>query len=176
MFEKDTYVVLDIPDEEWVERILQLRRKWDPGRATMPVEITVAGSGGVGPIEPGQDERTVHEALGRLASTTEPISVRLTSLREFPNTSLCYLEPVPPEPLIALHGAIASSGIRFKPSPFPFVPHCTIANVRPDAPGGLTEIEAFSPPSHSVSLSSMSLYSLTRTECRLLQRWPLGRK
>lgn len=174
MFEDDTYVVLDIPDAEWVSRILELRRKWDPWRASMPVEITIAGSGGVGPLEPGQDPAWVFDVLGRLASDIGPLSVRFESVQRFAGTALFYLEPLPAEPLIGLHKAVAESGIRFKPSNFPFVPHCTIANLRSPAQDGLQEVQTLAPPADAVVLHSMSLYSVRKTECRLLRRGPLG--
>src|SRR5205809_239975 len=51
----ETYIVLDVP-QPFASRVLDLRvQSGDDFRAALPVEITLIGSGGVGPITRHQD-------------------------------------------------------------------------------------------------------------------------
>ena len=62
-FKHDSYIVLDIPSPV-KEKIYEIRNYHkDTLRASLPVEITVAGSSGVGVIEPGQDKSFVFNTI-----------------------------------------------------------------------------------------------------------------
>ncbi|MEX2555816.1 MAG: 2'-5' RNA ligase family protein [Actinomycetota bacterium] len=136
-FEAGTYVCLDVP-EPVASRIMEIRRRHRDGfRAALPVEITVAGSGGVDVIEPGQDPATVLRLLDEIAARTPPIVARFGDSLRFPGTDVFVFALEDPAPFEALHGRIISSGIRFKPSPHGFFPHCTLRSRSP-----VTEAEA----------------------------------
>jgi len=62
MFEQPTYVVLEIPSPV-AEGIRAWRERFDPIVATFPVEITVIGSSGVGPLARDQDPAAVFATL-----------------------------------------------------------------------------------------------------------------
>ena len=55
----------------------------------------------------------------------------------FPNTDIFVLTLVDETPFRVLQHYLATSGIRFEPSPFPFTPHCTLRSRSP-----VTEAEA----------------------------------
>lgn len=62
-FEFDSYIVLDLPSPV-KEKIYDIRNHHkDTLRASFPVEITLAGSGGLGIIGPGQDKEFVFNTI-----------------------------------------------------------------------------------------------------------------
>ena len=122
----ETYVVLDLtgPGANEVRRIRK-QHGYDFYGA-LPVEVTVAGSGGLGTIAPDQRPVDVYSALDDIARQTSPITARFGPVLRFPGTSIFVLTPENPEPFVELHERIGRSGIRFEPSPFPFTAHCTL--------------------------------------------------
>lgn len=172
-FASDSYIVLDVPDSEWTHRVAELRKKADPWRARLPVEITVAGSGGIGPIEHDESEERVFQILQSLASSTCEITTRFARVECFPNTQLWHARCEPETGIIALHERIKQSGIRFRASAFAFVPHCTIANLSA-SPQMAADIAEFPLPQKEVVLSSLSVYTLTANECIKRASWKLA--
>jgi 2'-5' RNA ligase len=122
----DVYVVLDLsgPAASAV-RSIRTRYSYDYLGA-MPVEITVAGSGGVGSPAEREDPRPFFAALDEIVESTAPIHGRLNTTRRFPETDVFFVQPEDPDPIVALHERIATCGIKFDPAQFPFVPHCTL--------------------------------------------------
>lgn len=122
----ETYVVLDLagPGACEVRRIRQ-RHGYDFYGA-LPVEITVAGSSGLGSPAPDQDARAVFLALEAVAAETPVIMARFGPVLRFPDSDIFVLTMEDPDPFIDLHERISRSGVRFMPSPFPFTPHCTL--------------------------------------------------
>jgi 2'-5' RNA ligase len=172
-FEKDTYVVLDLPASDWTEKILEMRRLVDPWRANLPVEITVAGSGGIGPIEQNESQAEVFQILEKIAANTPPISVTFDRVEHFPNTKLYHARCHADGQIIVLHEKIKRSGINFRPSDFPFVPHCTIANLaKHSSEVDIDQILHLLPQS-VIELSSVSVYTLSGSDCTLRGRWGL---
>jgi 2'-5' RNA ligase len=92
----------------------------------LPVEITVAGSSGLGSPAPDQDARDVFSALDQVAEDTPAITARFGPVLRFPDTDIFVLTMEDPDPFVDLHERIGRSGVRFLPSPFPFTPHCTL--------------------------------------------------
>jgi 2'-5' RNA ligase len=92
----------------------------------LPVEITVAGSSGVGPIPPGTDRDKTEAALKSVLAGLKPFSVRFQEIRRFPNTNIFYLAPQERQPFDRIYEALAASGITFAPSRWPYNPHCTL--------------------------------------------------
>jgi hypothetical protein len=63
MFETNTYVVLDVP-EPFASAVMGIRKRHrDEFRSSLPDEITVAGSNGVGELEPAQPSEDVFALL-----------------------------------------------------------------------------------------------------------------
>lgn len=122
----DVYVVLDLSGPAAAAvRFIRAQYSYDYLGA-MPVEITVAGSGGVGSPSHRGDPRPFFAALDEIVQSTAPIRGRLNTTLRFPGTDVFYAQPEDPQPIVALHERIATCGIEFDPAQFPFVPHCTL--------------------------------------------------
>ena len=119
------YVVLEIPSP--VSGVIQsMRDSLNTLTARLPVEITVAGSSGVGPIPIGTDRKQTEDCLEAMLSSWKPFRVRFQEIRRFPNTDIFYLAPKEREPFDRIHQALISSGIPFGSNPWPYNPHCTL--------------------------------------------------
>jgi 2'-5' RNA ligase len=110
------------------ERIRAIHAEFDPklGRLTPP-HLTVAGSSGVGPIDPRTPLPALEAALGPIAAATPPLVLPLGRPHRFPGTEIISLPLDPHGPLRALHDAIAQSGLAFARSRFAFSPHVTLS-------------------------------------------------
>lgn len=64
--------------------------------------------------------------LDRIAANTMVIAGQFGSMLRFPDTDIFVLTMEDPQPFIDLHQRIGESDIKFLPSPFPFMPHCTV--------------------------------------------------
>ena len=68
-FEHPTYIVLDLP-KDMADKIMKIREdNKDEFRTSLPAEITVAGSSGVGILTKGQDEKAVYRNIEEIAKT-----------------------------------------------------------------------------------------------------------
>jgi hypothetical protein len=122
----DVYAVLELSGPAAAAvRSIRARYSYDYLGA-MPVEITVAGSGGVGSPSKRSDPRPFFAALDEIVESTAPIRGRLNTTHRFPGTDVFYVQPEDPQPIVALHDRIATCGIEFDAAQFPFVPHCTL--------------------------------------------------
>lgn len=127
----NTYVVLDIPSP-YADEVLVLREQQrDFFRWSLPAETTVSGSSGTGPIANDESLDLVVTALDRVAAETAPIRTSFGPVRRFPQSDVFYLSFVDERPFDELHRRIASSGLRFQTTPFPFAPHCTLRTRSP---------------------------------------------
>lgn len=172
-FAANTYAVLDVPSPV-AERVMAIRQKHrDELRMALPVEITVAGSTGVGEFEAGQDPAHVFAVLDAIAADTAPIYASFASVIRVPNTDIFVLTLADEHPFRALHERIALSGIRFQPSPFPFAPHCTLRSRSPvsDQEAGDLLAERIL---DGFVLDTLSIYMLDQLPCTLLHRVPLA--
>lgn len=154
----NTYVVLDIPSP-FAERVLAIReRQRDRFRFSLPAEVTVSGSSGTGPLAPDLDLDRVRAVLDRIAADTAPIRASFGPVRRFPNSDTFYLSFVDERPFRALHERIASSGLRFQQTAFPFGPHCTLRT----RPATVTEGDALVSErvDGAFTLDTLSLYDL----------------
>jgi hypothetical protein len=133
----NTYVVLDIPSPH-ADEVLAIRgQQQDFLRWSLPAETTVSGSSGTGPIATDESLDHVIAVLNRIAAETTPIRASFGPVRRFPQSDVFYLSFVEERPLHDLHRRIASSGLRFQATQFPFGPHCTLRTRTP-----ITEAEA----------------------------------
>jgi 2'-5' RNA ligase len=127
----ETYVVLDVP-EPFAGRVLALRRQArDDFRAALPVEITLIGSGGAGPITRDQGSRSVTEAVRAVIGATTAIETSFGAPHRFPGSDVFAFPLVPAEPIVDLHVRLRAAGLVCRPSAWPFVPHCTIRSRAP---------------------------------------------
>ena len=87
MIEQRSYIVAEIP-EPVRSQIQILRDSLNTPTRKLPVEITLAGSSGVGPIPVGTDLSLVKRHLDRTLSDISPFRARFSAIRTFPNTSV----------------------------------------------------------------------------------------
>ena len=174
-FQQPTFIVLNAP-APIAQAVKALRRRFDPDRAELPVEVTVAGSNGLGLLSPGQDPVEVFKIFDKIISATSPIDVKFGPMRKFPDTSIFFLDITPADEIRTLQQKFAESGILFIESPFPFEPHCTV-KLR----GDITDKEAesllsFHLQSPNVTLNTVSIYIHDEAvqQPRLLHRANLG--
>lgn len=172
-FPFDTFVVVDMPAhvEDHVRRI---RTAYGSARQFLPVEITVAGSSGVGVFDVTQEPDEALRAVERIARATAPFPLGFSQVTRFPESGVFYYQIADPAPLVTLHEQITTSGLRFKPNPFPFSPHLTI-DTFDDATADLErELLALPLPAGPFPVMSLSVYSLHGWDCHRLHAFPLG--
>lgn len=124
-FADPTYIVINVPSPA-ADAVREIRRRFDPARADMSVEITLAGSGGLGTVLEGQAPEAVFAAVDRIAAATEPFTAHFGVINRFPDCGICYYTVLPAEPFIEMQQMLAESPVRFNPCPFPYTPHCTL--------------------------------------------------
>ena len=158
-FPRNSYVVLDLPSPV-ADQVLAIReRHGDFFRGSLVAETTLIGSGGAGPIETSEDPARVYATLDEIASSTAPIRARLGPVRRFPNSDVFYFSFVDEAPLVKLHARIASSGLRFAPVPFPFVPHVTARTRTPITDAEASELHSMR-IAEEFTLDTLSIYQL----------------
>lgn len=136
-FASESFVCLDVP-EPYAGKVMDVRQRHrDEFRSSLPAEITVAGSSGVGVIEEGEDPQKVRRILDEIAESTSPIRASFGPVLRFDGTDIFVLTLNDAAPVEALHNRIADSEIRFKATPHQFFPHCTLRSRGP-----VTEEEA----------------------------------
>jgi len=158
-FPRNSYVVLDLPSPVADQVVAIRERHGDFFRGSLVAETTVIGSGGAGPIDTSEDPARVYRTLDEIASSTAPIRARLGPVRRFPNSDVFYFSFVDEAPLVELHARIASSGLRFAPVPFPFVPHVTAITRAPITEAEASELLA-TRIANEFSLDTLSVYQL----------------
>ena len=92
--------------------------------------VTVAGSSGMGPINPATTVEELQEKLGVIASETAPIALRFGQPTRFMQTEIVVLPLDPHGPLRTLHERIQLCGLRSAPPRFFFTPHVTLSLYR----------------------------------------------
>ncbi len=141
-FQHESYIVLDLPSPV-KEKIYDIRNYHkDKLRASFPVEITLAGSGGVGVIKPGQDKEFIFNTIKNIAEKTSPIMASFKDVLRFPGTDLFVFTLKDEEKFRLLHEEIIKSGIKFNPNKFPYKPHCTLRSRTPITDNEVEEIMA----------------------------------
>jgi 2'-5' RNA ligase len=138
--------------------------------ARLPVEITIAGSSGVGPIPRDVDASLVEGNLVRVLSQFRAFSTRFSAIRCFPNTSTYYLELVDRSPFDQLHQAVRDSGIPFSKTPWPFNPHCTLRAGEPFSAEAADELLKRPIPRDEFRIDTVSIYGVDQSfaDCKLL--------
>src|SRR4029077_12977456 len=130
MIEYRSYIVAEIP-EPVRSQVQALRNSLNTLTAKLPVEITLAGSSGGGPIPAGTDLSLIQRCLDRTLSGISRVRARFSAIRTFPNTSIFYLEPFDRSPFDHLHQKLRISGIPFSEIQWPYSPHCTLRGGEP---------------------------------------------
>lgn len=168
-FTADTYICLDIPSP-FAEQVMNIRvQQQDTFRASLPVEITIVGSSGVGVFDETQNEHEAFAMLDAIASETSPIVASFGKVIRFPNSDIFVLTLADELPFRTLHQRIANSSIRFKPSPFPYTPHCTLRSRSPISKQEANELLSLQVQG-TFTLDTMSVYMLDKLPMTCLHR------
>jgi len=175
MFSSPTYIVLDVPPPA-SDYIKKLRARFDPERADVSVEVTIAGSSGLGTVAAGQNPGQVFRTLSTVASEFSPFVSSFVKIKKFRGTGITYFELSNPLNFIQIHNALESAGILFNPNPFPFTPHCTIRLKKGIRIKEIRESILTAPPECEFLISTMSVYTYDNEKIRskLLYRTHLG--
>jgi 2'-5' RNA ligase len=156
--EGGTFIVLEFA-EPFASHVVELRRSCgDAFRASLPAEITVAGSSGLGSPVAGQALDHVEDEMSRLAARIAPIHGEFGPMLRFPGTDLFVFTVNDETPFRSLHRQFATSGLAFESSPFPFKPHCTISGNRVTADEARRRLELTLPG--RFLLPTLALYGL----------------
>jgi 2'-5' RNA ligase len=157
-----TGLVFDLPQGRWMDEVTRLRSRHDPVRLRFPIEITVVGSSGLGWFSEGQTD--LMRRVGEVARACSPFSFRFDGVKCFPESSAYYLSPADDIGFHDFQRRLANCGLRFEPSPYEYVPHCTIAILAADAAAEAhAEVRAFPVPSDNIRVSSVSFWSVDQS-------------
>ena len=166
-FPVDTYIVLDLPAAV-ANHVLSLRRRLDFFFETIPAEITLTGSSGVGPVSQEQDAAIFVETLERIAANTEPIETHFKGVNPFDNSGVYFLEPSDQTPFRALHQQSADSELSFRTCQFDYFAHCTIKIDQERTIQDPESILSLDWPKASFTLNDLRVYSLKEVDCKML--------
>jgi hypothetical protein len=161
MLENPSYIVAEIP-EPVRSRIQTMRNSLNTLAAKLPVEITLAGSSGVGPIPAGTDISFIERQLDRVLLQRRAFSTRFSAIRSFPNTAIFYLEPYDRFPFDELHQLLRGSDIPFNGIQWPYNPHCTLRGGAPLTAEAVSELLSLSYPKEEFLVDAVSVYELDR--------------
>ena len=170
-----SFIVAEIP-EPVRSQVQAMRDSLNTLTAKLPVEITLAGSSGVGPIPPGTDLSLVQHHLEQILPHFSPFRARFAAIRSFPNTAIYFLEPFDRAPFDQLHQALRDSGIPFSANQWPYNPHCTLRGGKPLDAAAASELASRPFPQEEFCINTISVYQLEpRTiECKLVLQRTLG--
>ncbi|WP_461672498.1 2'-5' RNA ligase family protein [Priestia megaterium] len=125
-FKHDTYIVLELPIKIH-EQVMTIKMKFnDEIEMVTPADITIAGSSGVGLLDPAQEPQAVYSILDNIALKIKPIKTSFVEVTRFPSTNIFFFSFKDETPFHDLHREIAHSNIRFLKNEFPFKPHVTL--------------------------------------------------
>jgi 2'-5' RNA ligase len=170
------YIVAEIP-EPVRSQVQAIRDSLNTLTAKLPVEITLAGSSGVGPIPAGTDLLRIERRLDRTLPDIAPFRARFSAIRAFPNTSIFFLEPFDRSPFDHLHQELRRSGIPFSGIRWPFNPHCTLRGGERLSAEAAFELTCRPFPREEFLIDTVSVYQLDETsaDCKLLCQRTLAR-
>lgn len=118
------------------DRIAAIQREFDPKlAASSPPHVTIAGSSGVGPMDPTTPIEEIRAALAPIAASTPPLVLPFGHPIRFMQTTIIVLPLDPHGPLRTLHERIARSGLKFERPRFAFTPHSTLSFYPTHPPG-----------------------------------------
>lgn len=170
-----TGLVFDLPHAPWMGDVMRLRAAHDRVRVGFPIEITVVGSSGLGWFSPSIAREELVQKVRAVARTFSPFAFRFGSVNCFPDSSVYYLQPLEDEPFRAFQAKLATTDLSFEPTPYSYVPHCTIAEAPRDSPASVRDELARCPvPDHDIQVTSVSFYAMDREAQRCYQHERVG--
>lgn len=155
----NTHIVFDAP-EPISTKVMALRKKYnDLFRSSLPVEITLTGSSGIGVLDQNQNPQHVYDEINNIATRIKPVKTSFGSVIRFPNTDIFVFSLTDEDLVTNLHNELKLSPIKFHNNPFPYKPHCTIRSVSPITIEDEQEIY-MNTISDEFILDTISVYSL----------------
>ena len=153
-----SYVVLDVPEPQ-ASAVMSIRvAHADLFRAALPVEVTLTDS-----FEPSQAVSEAFAVLDEIGADTPPIYASFAGAHRFPDSETFVMRLSDDEPFRALRDRLMSTSLRFAPSQYEFVAHCTLRTrspVRPDEAEQLLATEI----AGRMELDRLSIYTLMRAD------------
>ncbi len=119
------YFILDITSPESAN-IQDIRSRYDKLTSQLPVERTVAGSSGIGPLLPGQPLENIINDVDSIIGKIKPFIFNFKRITNFPNTNIYYLEPEQREPFDNIHNIFKDLNFEYAKNLFPYNPHYTL--------------------------------------------------
>lgn len=172
MFDRDTYIVLELPGP--IANIIHNIRtgQGDDFQASMPAEITIVGSSGVGPIAHDQDPEEFFTAINEIAASTPPFTVSFDKVHRFPGTDIVVMKLKDETLVRSLHQKFVESGIKFQDTNFAYEPHCTLRSKSPLTDQEMEELSKLKIEGDFI-LQTLSVYAMPPPG-RLLHTVQLG--
>jgi 2'-5' RNA ligase len=129
------------------KRIRTIQKRYDPRLAReWPPHVTLAGSSGMGPIDPETPIEELRRCLEPIACETPPLLLAFGHPVRFMQTNIVVLPLNPHGPLRSLHERMKSSGLRYDRPRFYFTPHCTLSFYPEHPPDKVRELLALRVP------------------------------
>ena len=158
-----TGLVFDLPRAAWMGTVVRLRERHEPARLRFPIEITVAGSSGLGWFSERQTSVELVKRVAQVARDFAPFPFQFSGVKRFPDSGVYYLAPRDDAAFHEFQRRLANCSLRFESTPYDYVPHCTIAILAADAAAGAhAEIRACPVPADDIKVSSVSFWSVDR--------------
>ncbi len=171
-FNKDTYIVLNL-NEPLSNEIINIRKRFDSVRASLPAEITISGSSGVGVVSASQNSEEFLDQLKSISRTIQPFYFSFGEVIRFPNTNIFVFSISERDIFNEIHNKIVSSTIKFEESRFPFFPHCTISSKSDITESEVDKILNLKIPGKH-KIDSLSVYQMGQTPLKPLMTIKLG--
>lgn len=152
-------IVVEIP-EPIRSQIRSIREFLGTVTSKLPVEITVAGSSGLGYIPIATKLSIIISEIDRIFPEFIPFEVSFSEIRLFPNTFTFYLAPFDRKSFDSIHYALRMSSIPFTDSPFTYTPHCTLRDGKNLNHGEIDNIFSLSFPREPFLIDTVALYDL----------------
>ena len=167
MFENPTYIVFDVTGTV-ADEVRDIRKKFDPERADLNIEISLSGSSGLGYIAPNQPFDIICHQLTDICSKLKPFWCSFDKIKKFPNTEIFYLSLKHKKPFFNAIKILQESNISFLSNPFVYEPHCTLTlpTIRDLEETRLAEkvnIKEIVIPKQKFYINSLALYEETKT-------------
>jgi 2'-5' RNA ligase len=152
-------IVAELPEPQ-NSIIRELRRRYDPQLAEGLIpEITIAGSSGLGSIASGQDGEAILAEVARIAASMPPFFIDFSPVIRFPGSRV-YVLPVHPVIPFAKLQRLLQINIRFDPSQYSFLPHCSL-HIKGELPSELDgELLRLEPPKRCM-IDNIALFRRT---------------
>jgi 2'-5' RNA ligase len=169
------YVVLDIP-QPIRSAVSNIRKRLRYPAASLPVEITIAGSSGVGPIPAGYSIPTLVRQLGPIVETHRAFRTRFSGIGSFRDTHNYYLSPEDRTPFDEMHQSVGQSVVGFSPIQWPYTPHCTLRTGNELDLEDKDFLNSLRVPTSAFTLDTLSIYQLddASLQCDFIHQWQLA--